>query len=172
MKRIRVVVLVLAACFLMGCGSKTKKGVEFLAEEKYEEALTAFEEGIRKDKNPAEAYRGMGITYYEMEKYEEASEAFENALKNEAEETGTIYNFLGICSMKTKDYERALEFFEKGIEMEDCSGELLREMQFNVVIAYEKLGDWENAKIKVKDYITQYPGDAKAAKEAEFLETR
>ena len=40
------------------------------------------------------------------------------------------------------------------------------------VVSYEKLGDWDNAKEKVSEYNEQYPGDSKAEKEAEFLETR
>ena len=56
--------------------------------------------------------------------------------------------------------------------MEDCSDIMKREMLFNTVVSYEKLGDWDNAKEKVSEYNEQYPGDSKAEKEAEFLETR
>ena len=74
--------------------------------------------------------------------------------------------------MRMEDYEKAVELFEKGVSMEDVSEDLKKEMQYNTIIAYEKLGDWESAKTKVKEYTEQYPDDADAAKEAEFLESR
>ena len=45
-------------------------------------------------------------------------------------------------------------------------------MRFNIIAAYEKLEDWENAKAKLAEYTEEYPDDEQAAKEAEFLETR
>ena len=47
-----------------------------------------------------------------------------------------------------------------------------QEIQFNVIVCYEKLEDWDNAKAKLEDYVAAYPDDEKAAKEAEFLKTR
>ena len=172
MKKIKVTILVLAACLLMGCGSKTKEGVAFLEEQNYEEALTSFQEAAEKDKNPGEAYRGMGIAYSEMEEYEKSAESFEKAMEHEVKETGTLYHFLGTCYLQMENYEEALKYFQKGITMEDNSEEMLQEMRFNEIMLYEKLGDWENAKTKVKEYTAAYPDDEKAAKEAEFLETR
>ena len=49
-----------------------------------------------------EAYRGMGIAYFEMEEFEKAIDAFGEALDNGAEETATLYNFIGISNMKSK----------------------------------------------------------------------
>ena len=53
-----------------------------------------------------------------------------------------------------------------------CSDDMKQEIQFNVIVCYEKLEDWDNAKVKLEDYVTAYPDDEKAAKEAEFLKTR
>ena len=50
--------------------------------------------------------------------------------------------------------------------------EVLQEMRFNQIVCYEKLGDWENAKTKIAEYIQVYPDDADAQREAKFLETR
>ena len=54
----------------------------------------------------------------------------------------------------------------------DCSDDMKQEIQFNVIVCYEKLEDWDSAKAKLEDYVTAYPDDEKAAKEAEFLKTR
>ena len=114
----------------------------------------------------------MGIAYFEMDEFEKAIDAFGEALDNGAEETATLYNFIGISNMKIENYEEAVSAFEKGMSMEDCSDTMKQEMLFNTVVSYEKLGDWDNAKEKVSEYNEQYPGDSKAEKEAEFLETR
>ena len=114
----------------------------------------------------------MGIAYREVEEFEKAIDAFGEALDNGAEETATLYNFIGISNMKIENYEEAVSAFEKGMSMEDCSDTMKQEMLFNTVVSYEKLGDWDNAKEKVSEYNEQYPGDSKAEKEAEFLETR
>ena len=47
-----------------------------------------------------------------------------------------------------------------------------QEMRFNEIAAYEKTGDYESARTKLKEYVEDYPDDERAAKEAEFLETR
>ena len=119
----------------------------------------------------------MGTNYLEegvsqLEEIEKAIDAFGEALDNGAEETATLYNFIGISNMKIENYEEAVSAFEKGMSMEDCSDTMKQEMLFNTVVSYEKLGDWDNAKEKVSEYNEQYPGDSKAEKEAEFLETR
>lgn len=174
MKKINIAVIIMAGSLLTGCiGEKNlEKGVELLEEQKYEEALDAFQKELEDDENLAEASRGMGIAYYEMEDYEKAIQSFEEALDNGAKETGTIYNFIGVSAMRLEEYEKALEAFEKGLEMEDASDELKKEMQFNSIISYEKTGNWEKAKEKVNEYLKQYPDDKKASKEAEFLESR
>lgn len=45
-------------------------------------------------------------------------------------------------------------------------------MRYNLIVSYEKLEDWGNAKQEVADYLENYPDDEAAQKEAAFLETR
>ena len=49
---------------------------------------------------------------------------------------------------------------------------LIREMEYNEIICYEQQSDWENAKAKITEYISKYPDDEAAQREAEFLQTR
>lgn len=149
-----------------------EEGVEFLSQGQYEQAEEKFNEAIKKEKNLGEAYRGLGMALWEQEDYEGARDAFLNALENDAEETATIYNFLGNCESDLGDWESALDYYAKGIASEDCSDEMMQEMMFNEIAAYEKMGDYETAKEKLREYTEKYPDDENAAKEAEFLETR
>ena len=161
------------AISLTGCGAHpAEEGVELLEEGKYEEAIGKFEEAIEKGKNEADAYRGIGIARWELEDYEGALSAFQSALEQDAETTATLYNFLGNCEMKLGDAKSALNYYRLGIASEDCSDEMKQEMRFNEIAAYEQTGDYESARTKLKKYLKDYPDDERAAKEAEFLETR
>jgi len=158
---------------LVGCGKQEyKEAVEHLEKEEYEEAIEQFEASVEKEKNVADSYRGIGIAKYQTGDFEGAVSAFENALENGSEATGTIYNFLGACKMELGDYAGAIADYEQALSYEDTTGEMAQEMKFNIIAAYEKLDDWESAKARLSEYVQEYPEDAQAAKEAEFLETR
>lgn len=172
MKKGVALAVLLTCCMFTGCARPTEDGLKLLQEQKYEEAAEKFRQSIEKDKDLAEAYRGLGLAYWELEDYENAKDAFENALEQGAEATGTIYNFLGICEMKAENMEEALSYFRLGIASEGNSEELQREMEMNEIVVCEELGDWELAKSKLAEYTVKYPNDEKAAKESEFLETR
>ena len=160
--------------------SKTEQGI--WKTENYKEAVTAFQKAVDEGKKTAEAYRGLGMAYYEQEDYASAKDAIKKALAAGGEKNQVIYNLLGICGMKLNDYNYALEQFNQGISLSQNSGtsmenaesfsEVLQEMRFNQIVCYEKLGDWENAKTKIAEYIQVYPDDADAQREAKFLETR
>lgn len=174
MKKRKIAVLLMAGMLLTGCmgTNHLKEGVSYLEEKKYEEAKASFQEEIEKEKHLDEAYRGMGIACFELKEFDEAIDAFDTAIENGTEKTGTLYNMLGISNMRVENYEEAVKAFEKGMTVEDSSDTMKQEMLFNTVISYEEMGDWEQAKEKLNEYIEQYPGDAKAEREAEFLETR
>ena len=121
------------------------------------------------------------MTYYEQKEYDKALEAFQTALDQGAEQTQELYNLTAVCAMKTEDYAKALECFQAGIALaESKTGDdktkadtaLLQEMEYNVIVCYEKQADWENAKSAMKQYQEDFPEDDSVSKEAEFLQTR
>lgn len=178
MKRATLLALAVSACLLTGCTNALKDGTGYLEDGNYKEAVTAFQKAVDEGKKTAEAYRGLGMAYYELEDYESAKDAFEKAISAGGGKNQAIYNFLGICGMKLNDYNYALEQFNQGISLSQNSGtsmedaesfsEVLQEMLFNQIVCYEKLGDWENAKTKIAEYIQVYPDDADAQREANF----
>lgn len=193
-KKLGLISLSLSILLLFtGCEASdpVQTGTTLLKEKKYEEAITSFETAIEKEQNESEAFRGVGIAQYELGNYEDALTAFNQALEFEdAVKTPTIYNLMGICSMKLTDYQGAVNNFNAGIlvsenEKKNKTGdaetgkeedtdytEVLKEMRYNLIVSYEKLEDWENAKQAVADYLENYPDDEVAQKEAAFLETR
>ena len=203
-KKLGLISLSLSILLLFtGCevSDPVQTGTTLLKEKKYEEAITSFETAIEKEQNESEAFRGVGIAQYELGNYEDALTAFNQALEFEdAVKTPTLYNLMGICSMKLTDYQGAVNNFNAGIlvsenekknktgdtetgkeeeteenaeEKEDTDyTEVLKEMRYNLIVSYEKLEDWGNAKQAVADYLENYPDDEAAQKEAAFLETR
>lgn len=167
-----ITAVALAAFFLMGCSSASEKGLEHLQEEEYDQAIEEFQKAVDRDDNPGDAYRGIGIAKWELEDYEGAREAFMSALENGAQKTGTLYNFIGCCSLRLGDASSAVNYFNLGISQEDISAELKQEMKFNVIAAYEQMEDWESARAKLQEYLEEYPDDEAAQKEMAFLETR
>lgn len=161
--------LVLCLC---GCGNPSEDGVECLESGQYEEAIEHFEKAVEDEVNVGDAYRGIGIAKWEQEDYEGAGEAFRNALDNGAQKTGTLYNFIGSCELKLGNAVSAQNYFQAGIEQEDNSAELIQEMKYNIIAALEQAGDWESARARLYEYVAQYPEDAAAQKELQFLETR
>ena len=175
MKRFLVMIWIVCAavCLATGCaGDPLEEGVELLQEAKYEEAAERFEDAAEKEKDAAEAYRGIGIAKWELADYEGAKEAFQQALDLGVQPTATLYNFLGNCELALQNPVAALNHYRMGIALEDADGELMREMKFNEIAAYEGIGDWESAKVKLSEYMEDYPDDERAVKEAEFLKTR
>ena len=128
----------------------------------------------------ADGYQGLGMTYYEQKEYDKALEAFQTALDQGAEQTQELYNLTAVCAMKTEDYAKALEYFQSGIALAESKTDdetkadktLLQEMEYNVIICYEKQADWENAKSAMEQYQADFPEDDSVSKEAEFLQTR
>ena len=184
MKRATLLALTVSACLLTGCTNALKDGTGYLEDGNYKEAVTAFQKAVDEGKKTAETYRGLGMAYYEQEDYAICKKMlFEKSVWQQGgEKNQVIYNLLGICGMKLNDYNYALEQFNQGISLSQNSGtsmenaesfsEVLQEMRFNQIVCYEKLGDWENAKTKIAEYIQVYPDDADAQREAKFLETR
>ena len=179
----------LAAGMICGCSNPQKAGVKALEEGNYEEALAQFQEAAESDdrEKSAEGYRGLGIAYYESGEYAQALEAFQKAVELGAKETVQLYHLMSVCGMQTwadqtedeSAYTSVLEYIQTGLALADSGSseeapdaDIIREMKYNEIICYEKLADWENAREKANEYLSEYPDDEAVRKEAEFLETR
>ena len=167
----RMIPLLLAGMLLTGCGPYAK-GADHLEKGEYEQAEEAFTKAIDKKENLAESYRGLGIALWEQKEYEACVNALKAALENGGKETAAIDSMIANCAMELGNYPEAVQFYVLGINGEGASDELMQEMEFNLIAAYEKQGELELAKEKLAEYVKKYPDDEKAAKEALFLETR
>ena len=80
------------------------------------------------------------------------------------------YNQMGICLMKQEKYAEALEIIGAGQKLSDpLHG---KQLWFNEVVIFEKMGEFNTAYEKAVAYRNKYPEDTKIRTELEFLATR
>ena len=112
-----------------------------------------------------------GTKYLEEKDYKNAEVEFQDAV-DKKKNLGEAYRGLGLCYWEQKKYEKAEKALENGQELSGVGKELLKEMAYNLVVAYEKAGDYQSAKEKLDSYLKANPDDKKALKEQEFLNTQ
>ena len=139
-------------CLLAGCkGSEPTEyetGLENLKKQEYTQAIENFQNAISEGGHGVQSWRGIGIVKWEQKDYKGARNAFRKALDNNAEKTGTIYNLIGNCDLKLGKAKEALNYYNLGLEQDDVSKKMKKEMKYNIIVAYEKMEDWESAEVK------------------------
>lgn len=133
----------------------------------YQKAYIALEEA-REDGN-AESSLYLGMAYEATGDYNYASSVYNSYLAKDSG-NAAVYNQLGLCEMKKGDYQKALEAFQAGKQIEGNG--IMQSLLFNEVVAYEYLGEFETAATLLDSYLTSYPDDEKAKREQQFLSTR
>ena len=163
----------LCVMLLTGCtGNPSEKGLEYLQNKDYDNAISEFEKAIKKDINVADAYRGIGMAKWEQEDYQGCLDAMNSALDAGAASDGTLYNLMGCSALKLENYGDAITYFEKTLEDTDISDDLKKEASYNLILAYEGNGDTDTVKAKLAEYVEKYPDDEAASKAYEFWSTR
>lgn len=143
----------------------TVKGRIYLLEENYEKAEEQLKTAIEKGDVEANLYLAK---VYELQEQEEKAENCINAYVKEKPESSVAYNQLGCQEMEQGNYQKAIEQFCKGLELEEVTNE--QELRSNLIAAYEYSGDFESARTEMKAYLEDYPEDEAAAREYLFLD--
>ncbi len=133
---------------------------------RYSEAISSLEKADRKKYKDTSLY--LGMSYEAMGDYNYAASIYTDSIANST--NPALYNQLGLCQTKLRNYEAALEAFEQGLLCEDTTYQ--QSLRFNEAVTYEYLADFETAKKLMKAYLEDYPNDAQAKREYQFLETR
>lgn len=135
--------------------------------EDFEKAYVALEEA--KNDGGAEGTLYLGRAYEATGDYNYASTVY-SAYLNKYGDNAEVYNQLGVCEMKKQEYEKALSYFEKGLDMKDSA--TLQSLSFNQAVAYEFLQEYDKARDLLQAYLNTYPDDEAAKREMEFLKSR
>ena len=135
--------------------------------EDYESARLSLEKA--KETGGAEAASLLGQTYEKLGDFNYAASVYSNFLETK-QPNAEIYNQLGLCKLKVGSYQDALNAFQSGLAIDGNS--IMQTLKFNEVVAYEYLGQFDKAKLAMKQYLELYPDDEKAQREYIFLQTR
>ena len=135
--------------------------------EEYQKAYIALEEA--KENGDAESFLYLGRAYEATGDYNYASSVYSSYLTKEGP-NAEVYNQLGLCEMTKGEYQKALEAFQAGLQIEDSG--YVQTLRFNEIVAYEYLGDYQKAAVLLQSYLKTYPDDEKAKREMDFLSTR
>ncbi len=143
------------------------KGRIYLMLSDYENAETELKTAL--DKKSVEANLYLAKLYEAQDDAETAASYYETYLDSGDADSEVMYA-LGMAEMSQENYQGAIEYFQSGIAMEEVTNE--RELLQNLVIAYEKSGDFSSAKTTMEQYLEDYPDDEDAQREYMFLCTR
>lgn len=135
--------------------------------EEYQKAYIALEEA--KEKGGAESYLYLGRAYEATGDYNYAANVY-NSYLSKGTGTAEMYNQLGLCEMARGEYQKALEAFQAGKQIEE--NDYLQTLLFNEIAVYEYLGEYQTAAALLDSYLKAYPDDEEAKREQEFLSTR
>ena len=111
----------------------------------------------------------LGQTYEKLGDYNYAASIYSNYLTQNSADV-VIFNRLGMCKLQAGDARSALEYFNQALALEDSS--MTQTLKFNQIVAYEYLGDFDQASVLMKNYLQIYPDDQDAIREYEFLKSR
>ena len=117
----------------------------------------------------ADACLYLGKAYEATGDYNYAISVYNDYIGRDAS-NASVYNQMGLCRMKQADYSGALEAFQSAMQIEDNG--MMQILAFNEIVAYEHLGEFKQACVLMENYIRNYPDDADAQREYEFLKTR
>lgn len=133
----------------------------------YQKACVALEKA--RSKGDAESFLYLGKSYEATGDYNYAASVYNSWI---AKDTGSaaIYNQLGLCEMQMGSYKRALDAFQAGMRVEGNA--LMQTLSFNEIVAYEYLGEYQQASVLLDAYLKTYPDDEVAKREKQFLSTR
>lgn len=127
-----------------------------------------FLENAKSEGNP-DAYLYLGKAYEATGDYNYAISVYNDYLGKKTD-NALVYNQMGLCRIKQGEYEAALQAFQSAMNIEDNG--MMQTLSFNEIVAYEYLGDFKQACVLMENYINNYPDDAEALREYEFLKTR
>lgn len=111
----------------------------------------------------------LGKSYEQLGDYNYATSVYKNYL-DEHPQSAQLFNQLGLCKMKSGEYEEALSAFRSAANVENNG--MSQILQFNQIVAYEYTGNFKQAIVMMEDYLKKYPEDEAAKREYEFLKTR
>ena len=115
----------------------------------------------------AELY--LAQTYDQLGDQTEAAKYYELYAKDHADDA-IVLEELGNMAMEQGSYSQALTYYQNGLATKSPVNE--QKLRRGEIAAMEQMYDFEQAKEKMSQYVSDYPDDEEAAREYLFLKTR
>lgn len=147
--------------------SDLQRGKLYYYQGDYDSAKTFLEKSRNSGEDEAILY--LGKNYEALGDMNYAASLYKTYLEKNPNNS-QLYNQLGLCMIKLGDYTGACEAFESGLAVD--KGAYTQNLKFNIIVAYEHAGRFDEAKTLIDEYCKIYPDDKAAQKEKEFLKTR
>lgn len=150
--------------------SDYEQGVVYFYLEDYDNArnhLEVAKQSAKKEKGKI-VYM-LGRTYEQLGDSNYAGILYSEYL-GDAPEDALIFNQLGLCKLAAGNYDEAIHAFEDALALGDAS--MTQTLRYNQIVAYERAGNFAKAKSLMNAYLSSYPDDEAAQREAVFLSTR
>lgn len=112
----------------------------------------------------------MGQVYLKLDDSVHARNMYQQYMEEYGDDAQS-YNGIVLCELADGNYDAAVSMAEAGLALEGSDSEKC-DLLYNEVIAYERKHDFEAAKEAAARLLEQYPDDAVAQKEYDFLVTR
>lgn len=126
--------------------------------------MTAAENGYE------DAHYYLGEIYHKRSAYGEAIYHYKTYISGAGAKDAAAYNQMAVCLMKQALYQDALETIQAGQKLQDVLHG--RQLLFNEVVIYERMGDYNTAYEKAANYVRMYPEDEVIQRELKFLSSR
>jgi len=130
------------------------EGDRLLYDQKYEEAIDAYDTSLKFEPENAVVYNSLGFTEYRLKHNDKAMKAYEKALSIDDENENVYYN-IGTVYLEEKSYSKALESYEKVVELSPYYMNIYNTMG----IVYSEMGNYQKAKEMFLKYLEVEPED-------------
>jgi tetratricopeptide (TPR) repeat protein len=134
--------------------------------EDYENAIKEFSKISELD---TQALVYLADSYLQCNEEKKAENVFKNAIEDNSSNL-ELYNQYALFLIKEGKAKEALEWLNKGLSLD--SADDTREIEYNLIVVYEQLLDYESAMDMLELYEATYGTSDKLEKEREFLSTR
>lgn len=147
--------------------SSFDKGRIYYYMEDYQKAYVELEDA--KTDGTAQSSLFLGKAYEATGEYNYACNVYRSYVEKQGD-SAEMYNQLGVCELKRRNYKEALEAFQAGLALQNR--EMQQMLSYNEIVAYEYLSNFEKAGDLIQIYCRNYPEDEQAAREKVFLDSR
>ena len=130
-------------------------------------AISLLSEAIEKENVEANYY--MAEVYADLGDTASADTYFNAYLESGTADSSELY-IMGKRHMNNEDYAHAISYFQAALEMEKVPNQQI--LMKECAIAYERKGDFAEARNMLQEYLELYPSDEEAQREMKFLESR